>query len=78
MSKTAKILFAFCMGQIVQIAMNILAHAWYMNRPVLFCAGAGFLVTMAVVAGITLAGADKPKRGKTYSEWAEPGVDLHE
>lgn len=77
-SKTAKIMAAFIIGQIVQVVMHILARVWWMSSPVLFCVCSGFLVTMAVVAGITLAGTDKPKHGKAYSEWAEPGVDLHE
>lgn len=77
-NKTAKVMAAFIIGQIVQVVMHILARVWYMNSPVVFCVCSGFLLTVCVVIGITLAGADKPKHGRTYSEWAEPGVDLHE
>lgn len=78
MNKTGKLMLAFIIGQIVQVVMHILAMVWYMNSPVVFCVCSGFLLTVCVVVGITLAGADKPRHGKTCSEWAEPGVDLHE
>ena len=78
MNKTGKLMVAFTIGQIVQVVMHILARVWYMNSPVVFCVCSGFLLTVCVVIGITLAGSDKPKHGKTHSEWAEPGVDLHE
>ena len=75
--KTSKLMTAFIIGQILQIILHILAKAWWMNHPVLFCVCSGFLITMAVVVGITLAGSEKKARPKTYSEWAEQ-ENLHE
>lgn len=74
--KTAKVMAAFIIGQIVQVICHILSKVSYMNRPVLFCIAAGFLIVIAVVAGITLADSEKPAHQKTYTEWAEQ-EDLH-
>lgn len=75
--KTAKVMAAFIIGQIVQVICHVLAKVAYMNRPVLFCIAAGFLITVAVIAGITLADSEKqPTHQKTYAEWAEQ-EDLH-
>lgn len=74
--KTAKVMAAFIIGQFVQVICHILSKVAYMNRPVLFCIAAGFLITVAVIAGITLAYSEKPAHQKTYAEWAEQ-EDLH-
>lgn len=78
MSKKCKAyLIWFIAGQVVQIVAQLLANTNYMRRPVLFCAAAGFLVLVAVGVGMWVAGKEKLKP-KSYLDYAEPEVDLHE
>lgn len=73
--KTAKVMAAYIIGNLVQIVLAILAKVAYMSRPILFCGAAGFLVLTAVVAGISLANSDKaPVHQKTYREYAEEAL----
>jgi len=75
--KTAKVMAAYLLGNIMQIVLQILAKVSYMSKPILFCIAAGFLVVIAVVAGITLADSNRePERQKSYREYAEEaGLD---
>lgn len=72
-NKTAKIMVAFAIGQIVQVVLNVLSRVAYMTAPVLFCGAAGFLFFMAIVSGIALANSDSKvaHEKKTYMDWAE-------
>jgi 5-bromo-4-chloroindolyl phosphate hydrolysis protein len=70
--KTAKVMAAYLLGNIMQIVLQILAKVSYMSRPILFCIAAGFLVVIAVVAGISLADSNRePEKQKSYREYAE-------
>jgi hypothetical protein len=70
--KTVKVMTAYLLGNIVQIILQIVAKVSYMSRPILFCVAAGFLVVIAVVAGISLADSNRePERQKSYREYAE-------
>lgn len=70
--KTAKVMAAYLLGNIMQIVLQILAKVSFMSRPILFCTAAGFLVVIAVVAGISLADSNRePERQKSYREYAE-------
>lgn len=70
--KTAKVMAAYILGNAIQIILAILAKVSYMSRPILFCIAAGFLVVIAVVAGISLADSNRePERQKSYREYAE-------
>jgi len=72
MSKTStKIVIAFTLGQIAQIVFAILAKVSYMDRPVLFCAAAGFILLIAVFAGIWVAALDADKKQRTYLDYAD-------
>lgn len=70
--KTVKVMTAYLLGNLMQIVLQILAKVSYMSRPILFCIAAGFLVVIAVVAGISLADSNRePERQKSYREYAE-------
>lgn len=74
MSKTtAKVLSAYIIGNIMQIVLAVLAKVSYMSRPILFCVSAGFLVLIAIIAGITLADSEKKPehRQKSYKDYAD-------
>lgn len=69
---TAKVMAAFILGQAVQIVFNLLSQVNYMSHPILFCIAAGVLLTIAVIAGITLADSEhKPEHKKTYADYEE-------
>lgn len=70
--KTVKVMTAYLLGNLMQIVLQVLAKVSYMSRPILFCIAAGFLVVIAVVAGISLADSNRePERQKSYREYAE-------
>lgn len=70
--KTAKVMAAFVVGQLVQIVLAVLAKVSFMSKPILFCIAAGFLVVIAVVAGISLADSNRePEHQKSYREYEE-------
>ena len=72
--RTTGIMTAFILGQIVQVILAVLAKVSFMSRPILFGISAGFLIVIAVVAGITLeadTGEKKHEKPKTYKEYAE-------
>lgn len=68
--KAAKYLAWFAVGQVVQVVLATLAKASYMNRPILFCIAAGFLVSVAICAGVSLATADE-KKSLSYQDYAD-------
>lgn len=74
--RTANIMAAFIMGQIVQLILAVLAKVSFMSRPILFCIAAGFLLLIAVVAGIVLESepGEREKKPKSYKEYAESQV----
>lgn len=55
LKKCGKILIAFVTGQIVQIICTTVCLNLYVKHPIPFCAAAGFLVSVAVFAGMRLA-----------------------
>ena len=71
-NNTAKLMTAFVIGQIVQIAINLIVTVNLMRFPVLCCAASGFLVTVAVVAGIALSNSEGDSQKQlTYRDYAE-------
>lgn len=73
MSKQCKnSLVWFVMGMIVQIIAQILAKQNYMIHPVWFCVAAGFLILVAVGAGMIVEGRthieEKPMSYMDYVE----------
>lgn len=68
MKKAIKYLAWFVSGQIVQLILAILAKVSYMSKPILFSIMAGFLITVAIIAGTKINEEEKPKN---YLEWAE-------
>lgn len=75
MGNTAKILFAYALGQATQLVIHgaCLANNMYSYRQIPFCIAAGFLVLFATVSGALIGRnkAEKPAHEKTYKEWAE-------
>ena len=73
--RTTGIMAAFILGQIVQVVLAVLAKVSFMSKPILFSIAAGFLIVIAVVAGITLEADNSEKKHeqkpKTYKEYAE-------
>lgn len=70
---TGRVICAFVVGQVVQIILALLAKVSYMDRPILFCIAAGFLILVAVGAGMRLVMLEaKEKAAKTYQDYAEP------
>lgn len=74
--KTTRVLIAYLLGNGVQIILQTLARNTYMDRPILFCMASGFLMFVAVCAGVILATSEKPW-GKTYADYAAM-TDLHD
>lgn len=68
MKKAFKYLAWFIAGQAIQIVLAILAKVSFMSRPIWFCVAAGFLLTVAVIAGAKLVA--EPKK-MTYKDYAE-------
>ena len=71
-NNTAKVMAAFIVGQIVQLAINLVVTVNFMRYPVMCCAAAGLLITAAVTAGVALSNSEveKPKQ-LTYRDYAE-------
>ena len=68
MSKAIKYIIWFLVGQATQVVLAILAKVSFMSKPILFSVAAGFLLTVAIVAGVKLAGEQKPKSYREYAE----------
>lgn len=69
MKKAIKYLLWFVAGQLVQIVLQMVANGNYMHNPVLFCAAAGFLLTVCVFAGAYLT--REKSTALTYMDYAE-------
>lgn len=79
-NKAAGILIAYVIGQATQLIIHgmCLSFNMYNYRQIPFCAAAGFIIIMAVVAGIQIQKypTDEPRheQKKTYLDWAKiPG-----
>lgn len=72
MSKNIKrAVAAYILGNIVQIILAVVDKVSWMDKPILFCAAAGFLVLVAIVAGMRLVIQDeKETRPKSYMDYA--------
>jgi len=53
--KAGRCLLWFTVGQIVQILLNVLSRGNGSEHPLAFCGSAGFLILVAVFAGVRLA-----------------------
>ena len=69
MKKAYKYLAWFLAGQIAQIVLQMVANTNYMHHPVLFCASAGFLLTVCVFAGASIT--REKTTALTYMDYAE-------
>ena len=69
MKKAIKYLLWFVAGQLVQIVLQMVANGNYMHHPVMFCAAAGFLLTVCVFAGAYLT--REKSTALTYMDYAE-------
>lgn len=69
MKKAIKYLLWFVSGQIAQIILQLVANNNFMHHPVMFCAAAGFLLTVCVFAGAYIT-REKPT-ALTYLDYAE-------
>lgn len=69
MKKAIKYLLWFVSGQIAQIVLQMVANGNYMRHPVLFCASAGFLLTVCVFAGASIT--REKTTALTYMDYAE-------
>lgn len=54
MKKSTKLLIAFILGQAVQVILHAVSMNFWENRRILFCCAAGFLVSVAVFAGVCI------------------------
>lgn len=70
MNKAIKYIGWFLVGQAVQIILAVLAKVSFMSKPILFSVAAGILITVAILAGVRLAGGE-PKHEKSYMDYAE-------
>ena len=78
MSKSAKILIAFAVGQITQLVLHgmVVSLNMWDNKRVLFCAAFGFVILFAAIAGVVIARQQDTKlekdfkEKKSYLDWA--------
>lgn len=70
MKQSTKLLIAFILGQAVQIVLHAVSMNFWENRRILFCVAAGFLVAVAVFAGVCINREEKPL---TYEDWSNYG-----
>lgn len=69
-ANSGRVILAFIAGQVVQIILSVVAKNCFMLRPILFCGAAGFLVLVAVFAGIKIGLRDEVKVPKSYDYYA--------
>lgn len=55
MKNSRNLLIAFVVGQLIQLAMYIIANILYIQKPVIWAAAAGMLLTIAIMAGMAVA-----------------------
>lgn len=72
MKKSTAIMLAFVLGQGVQIVCHAVALNLWEYRQIPFCLAAGFLVAVAVFAGVNIARGDEGKP-MTYLDFARGG-----
>lgn len=83
MSKSAKLLVAFAVGQITQLVLHamVVSLSMWDNRRVMFCAAFGFVILFAAIVGTVIAKGQDVKlerefgEKKSYLEWAEIAGD---
>lgn len=69
--KGAGVLAAFVVGQATQIILHALSMNFWESSRIPFCTAAGFLVAVAVFAGMYIA---RPAPAMSYQDWAQvPG-----
>lgn len=73
MKKSTKLLIAFILGQAVQVVLHAVSMNFWENRRILFCCAAGFLVAVAVFAGVMITKEEKPL---TYEDYANGKTDI--
>ena len=69
--KAIKYLAWFVAGQVIQVILSILAKVSFMSRPIWFCVAAGFLLTIAIIAGTKIKEEEKPKSYLDYANRRE-------
>ena len=77
--RTVGVLFAFVMGQVVQLVLHgmVVSMSMWDNRRVIFCAAGGFVILAAVIAGVIIASEQDErlereyKHEKAYLDYAE-------
>ena len=71
-----KVIAAFVAGQLTQLVCHAVCFNYWQQYQMPFCIAGGFLVTLAVLAGVWVArSTNEPVRVKSYKEWAEmPGA----
>lgn len=67
MKKSTKLLIAFILGQAVQVVLHAVSMNFWENRRILFCCAAGFLVAVAVFAGVCITKDEKPMSYEDYA-----------
>lgn len=76
-SKPAKIIFAFVVGQATQLVIHgvALANNLYNYRQIPFCLACGFIILFAVICGVWIASAkadgEHEAEKKSYLDWAK-------
>ena len=79
MSKSAKLLTAFAVGQVTQLVLHgmVVSLNMWDSRRVIFCGAFGFVILFAAIAGVVIAGGQDAKlekefkEQKSYLDWAE-------
>lgn len=62
MINSRRILAAFLAGQLVQVVLQIIAKAMYIEKTIWWTSAAGFLIALAVFIGICVGGLDQNGR----------------
>jgi hypothetical protein len=70
-----KVIVAFIAGQLTQLVCHAVCVNFWWEYQMPFCIAGGFLVTVAVLAGVWVAKhSTDPVAPKNYREWAQvPG-----
>lgn len=76
MTKGKKVLFGMLFGQVTEFAVLGIAIKSCMNRPLLFGALAGAVITLAVVLGIAASGVDAEEEKRMERKGTEAAL-LH-
>lgn len=84
--RTLGVLLAFVLGQVVQLVLHgmVVSLNMWDNRRVIFCGAFGFVILVAVIAGVVIAGEQDEKLKKefeyekAYEKYAEVPEDIDE